>query len=133
MEVTEPLCLPTQLATRMGMYLGPSNVDLIITYLSSSYKHFHELPLNQLMAIDHVMATFKEATTKYQAKHDHMPSVFIDRVDLLTKHDPELFLWLISHANIFANQLIARFVFISSEGSIMPILKSTSAMNRLTN
>lgn len=115
---------PHTIGSKNGMHLGPSNVkDFLLTYLSNSYKHIHELPLNQLTVIDHVMATFKEAAMRYQTKHDHMPSVFIDGVDFLAKDYPQLFLQLISHAKIFANQLVARFLFISSEGSIIPILK----------
>lgn len=102
----------------------------MVPLLSCGYKHYYELPPEQLIAIDCVMETFKLAAIRYQTEHDKMLSVFIDGIDLLAENNPDVFLRLISHAKIFVNQLIARIIFISSEGSIMPILKSTSAMNR---
>ena len=119
-----------QLARTIGIRLGPSNVeDIIIFYVSNSYKHFHELLSNQLMAIDKVMDTFKGAAIQFRAKYGYMPTVFIDGADLLTEHNAESFLTLLSHAKVFANLLITLFIFVSSEGSIMPILKSSSAMS----
>ena len=58
--------------------------------------------------------------------------MFIDGVDDLAKANPDVFLQRVTHAKVLANEMIARVILVSSEGSIMPILKSTSAMNRST-
>jgi len=59
-----------------------------------------------------------------------VPCLFIDGVDLLTKKNKKMFLQLVSYAKECANNRLLRIVMISSEGSIMPILNKTSAMNR---
>ena len=126
--------LPERLASKMGMRLGPTDVvDVFLGYLSSGYKHYYKLPPDPLIAFDFVIKTFKEAARRYKAKSGNIPTIFIDGTDLLAKIDPEAFIQLICHGKILANELVARIVFISSEGSIMPILKSTSAMNRSTS
>ena len=65
MEITEPLMFPQKLAAKIGMRLGPSNVeDMMLGYLSSEYKHYYELPSSTLKAVDIVTDTFKGATKR---------------------------------------------------------------------
>ena len=117
----------------MGMRLGPSNIeDVVLGYLSSSYKHYYELPCSQLLALDFVLDKFKGAAIRYQGKNGNIPSVFIDGIDVLAKANPDVFLRLVTHAKILANEMIARVIFVSGEGSTMPLLRSTSAVNRST-
>ena len=51
---------------------------------------------------------------------------------MLAKQEKELFIRLVSHAKRLANANTVLVVFVSSEGSILPIMKSLSAVNRST-
>lgn len=84
------------------------------------------------MVLDFVLDKFKRAAIRYQGKNGDIPSVFIDGIDVLAKANPDAFLRLVTHAKILANEMTARVIFVSSEGSIRPILNLTSAMNRST-
>ena len=68
----------------------------------------------------------------YVQKHGVVPVLFIDGVDLVAKHNPLLFSSLITQAKIMANVNILSIVFISSERSVMLLLKKASGMNRST-
>ena len=54
----------------------------------------------------------------------------IDGVDVLAKHNKELCCQLITNAKILANRRIINVVLVSSEGSVVPLLKKLSAKNR---
>ena len=50
---------------------------------------------------------------------------------MLTKDDEDLFIRLIRHANVLANNRKPIIVFVSSEGSVVPLLEETSGENHL--
>lgn len=76
------------------------------------------------------MCTLKDAAERFMNKHGMMPCVFIDGVNLLASENEKVFLQLVSYAKEFANNRLVHIVMVSSEGSVMPILNKTSAMNR---
>ena len=92
-EITEPKSLPEQLAFKMGMRLGPTDVvDVFLGYLSSGYKHYYELPPDPLIAFDFVIETFKGAARRYKAKSGNILTIFIGGIDLLAKIAPDAFI-----------------------------------------
>ena len=54
----------------------------------------------------------------------------IDGVDVLAKHNEELCCQLITNAKILPNRKTINIVLVSSEGSVVPLLKKLSATNR---
>ena len=66
LEICEPESFSQRLAAKMGMRLGPSNIeDVVLGYLS---EHYYELPCGQLLALDFVLDKFKGAAIRYQGK-----------------------------------------------------------------
>lgn len=106
--------------------------DLALSYLSDKYVHYLRLPKLPLDSAAMVMQTLGEAANSYVKKHGVVPVLFIDGADLLAKHNVVLFSRLITQAKIMANSSTLSIVFVSSEGSIMPLLKNSSGMNRST-
>lgn len=56
--------------------------------------------------------------------------LFIDSADLLAKHEKDLFVHLVAHAKRAANAGFLTVVFVSSEGSILPIVQKLSGVSR---
>ena len=77
------------------------------------------------------MNVLKEASKMFQAKYKKMPVLFIDSIDVLAEEDEKLVTSLLSHAKYLANQDLLKVVLISSEGSVMPIIRRFSGANRV--
>jgi len=78
-----------------------------------------------------LLQSLGEAAEEYKVKHNCVPILFIDGVDLLAKHDEKMCRKLITAAKIMANSSVLKIVLISSEGSILPIIEELSARNRV--
>lgn len=59
-----------------------------------------------------------------------MPTLFIDSSDIMAKHEKELFTILLQQAKDLANAEILTIVFVSSQGSILPVVQKSSAFSR---
>lgn len=113
------------------MKVAPSGIiDLILGYISDSYKLYHEIPEDKDKSLATIMNVLQVAAKKFQAKHGKIPFLFIDGIDVLANKDEELVTCLLSHAKYMSNHDILKVVLISSEGSIMPLVKKFSGINR---
>ena len=130
-EITEPRSFVVGLTEELGMKTSPTTVmDLILGYISKGYRHYHQLPDNQLAGFDMVTGVLTRAAAAYTKTTGKVPVLFIDGVDLLAKRDPQLCSSLITIAKILANANKVKIILVSSEGCIMPFLELMSASNR---
>ena len=120
-----------KLGQEIGMKLSATGFfDVLLGYISNSYRHHHSLPNDQVAAIGKVFEILEESAGVYAKKYQQIPVLFIDGVDILAKHTPKLCEVLITLAKIMANNNKLKVVLVSSEGTIMPHLKRLSAANR---
>ena len=130
-EVWEPKRFVEALAEDVGMKIKPDNVlDLLLEYVSKNYVHYHPLPQGTLEGVAVVMDTLQVATVEYEEQKGRVPVLFLDGADLLAKWDEAVFARLLVHAKVLANNNILSIVFVSSEGSVLPLLKDSSGNNR---
>ena len=130
-EVREPKALATGLARAVSMKIAPSNVfDLVLGYISSTYFMYYRLSKSQEVAVDTIFETLEVAAKKFISEKGETPTLFIDGSDLIAKHEKGLFVHLISHAKRMANAGVLSVVFVSSEGSLLPIIQGLSGMSR---
>lgn len=130
-EISQPECFVQALAEEIGMKTKPTNIfDMLLEYMSKKYVHYHRLPDCPIEGTGIVINTLQEAAEGYKAKHGRVPVLFLDGVDLLAKFNDTLFSRLLVHAKILANENKLSIVFVSSEGSVMPLLEDCSRANR---
>jgi len=67
----------------------------------------------------------------FQKKHGKMPVLFLDGIDLVVKYDEKLFGALVTQAKGLSNRGMLRVVFVSSDGSVIPLLQKYAAINRM--
>lgn len=121
----------TGLSQSLGMKLSPTTaLDLLLSYISQDYCHYHNLPDTGTAALHYALEVMEKSASAYTKKYRKIPVLFIDGVDILAKHDPNLCEVLITLAKILANNNKVKIVLISSEGTIMPLLRKLSAANR---
>ena len=129
-EITEPSGFVRSLK-EMGMKLKPTIfLDLVLNYISESYCHYHVLPKCQLDGIDYTIGVLENAAMRYTKKYGEVPVLFVDGVDILTKRDAKLCHTLLTRVKILANGNKLKVVLVSSEGTIISLLKKLSAANR---
>ena len=84
----------------------------------------------QEVSVDTIFETLESAAIKFVSVKDGTPTLFIDGADLLAKHEEVLLQRLISHAKRLANASVLCIVFVSSEGSILPLVQEMSVASR---
>ena len=130
-EIDEPNSFVSDLSREIGMKIAPITfLDLILGYVSQKYTHYYELPECQLSGIKMVLNILNETAKRYIREKKKISVLFLDGVDVLAKHDPNLFTTLITLAKVLANNNELKIVFISSEGTVMSLLEDLSATNR---
>ena len=130
-EVFEPNVFDRDLAKEISMKIGPSNiVDLVLGYFSSDDFVYYHLPEEQDKAMDVTFKVLDETATKYKEKHGKIPTLFIDGADILAKYQDELFKHTVHLAKVLGNAEVLTTVFVSSEGSILPIVQKLSEVTR---
>ena len=131
-EIVSASSFTSDLAKEISMKTEPSGIiDLALGYLSSNYKSYHELSDDNEKRLSVIMDVLKEASKMFKAKYKKMPVLFIDGINVLAKKDKELVTSLLTHAKYLANQDLLKVVLISSEGSVMPIIRRFSGANRV--
>ena len=131
MEVFDPLSLTEELAKAVGMVVSPTNLfDLALSYISSDYCHYHNLPKDPARGVSYVLDNLAGQCGKYKKKHKCTPCLVIDGVDLVAKSNPEVFVHLVNRAKYMGNEGLLRVIFVSSEGSVVPLITSTSSRSR---
>ena len=129
----EPSFFADELVKEASIKTRPTNVfDLMLGHLSDRYVSLSSSPDSSVTNAAMLLNTLEEACIKYVEEHGVVPVLFIDGTDLIAKHNERLFSSLITHAKVMANMNTLCIVFVSSEGSIMPLLKSASGVNRAT-
>ena len=131
-EIAEPAVFAKDLGEEAGMKTEPTNIwDLIFGYVSDRYLHYYNLKSEcQLIRLDVVFKAVWDAAVEYQKNYGKVPVLFINGVDLLAKYDEEVCRHLISYSKLLANKDFIRIVLVSSEGTIVLLMKSLSAVNR---
>ena len=100
-KIIEPKSFVTE---KVGMKIKPSSVfDLMLEYISAKYCHYHWIPDCPLEGIAVVLNTLREAAVEYKSRHGRVPILFLDGLDILAKHNKKLFIRLLIHAKILAN------------------------------
>ena len=131
-EVREPESFVKSLARAVNMKIEGSNViDLFLAYLRDSFVVFHKLPESPRQGIKYVISTVENAAVRFQKKHGKMPVLFLDGIDLVVKYDEKLFGALVTQAKGLSNRGTLRVVFVSSDGSVIPLLQKYAAINRM--
>ena len=131
-NVCEPKDFARELAEAVGMKIGPSNIlDLLLGYFSSDIFVYYHLPENQDQAVNLIFKTLSKAANRFKATHaGNVPTLFIDGSDVLCKFENELFMHLLYQAKELANAEQLTIVFVSSEGSILPLIQESSTSSR---
>ena len=134
-EVFDPNYLGKDLGTEVGMVQQPTSpIDLLFTYLSGdSYAQYHKIPKDPSGSMHYVLARLEEQAKKYKSKHGRTPVLVIDGIDLLAKRNKMLFIDLVDRAKHLANSRTLKIIFVSSEGSVIPLVKATSSKSRLAD
>ena len=97
-------CMRASLAKEIGMKILPTTIlDLMLGYVSSHYTHYHVLPESQQSGIKMLMEVLEVAAARYRQKHNKIPVLFINGINLLVKNQKELFHSLVTLAKIMAN------------------------------
>lgn len=123
--------ITTKLAKELKMKIAPSNIfDIVLGYFTTTYTLYYTLPVDQAEAFDIIIANLKSAAEKYRAIHGRVPALFIDGADLIAKNEQDLFLRMLVHAKDLANEGDLTIVFISSEGSVIPLVQQISGVSR---
>ena len=105
MEVFEPLSLTKELAKAVGMVVSPTNLfDLALSYISSDYSHYHNLPKDPILGLSYVLDNLAGQCGKYIKKHGCTPCLVIDGIDLVAKSNPEVFVHLVNRAKYLGNE-----------------------------
>ena len=130
-NVCEPKVFAHELAEAVGMKVGPSNIlDLVLGYFSSDTFVYYHLPKNQEEATNMIFKTLKKASIKFQSTKGKVPTLFIDGSDVLAKFEKDLFIHVLQHAKELANDELLTIAFVSSEGSILPVVQKSSTLSR---
>ena len=130
-NVCEPEMFTKELAEEIGMKVGPSNIfDLILGYFSSDLFLYYHLPENKNEAVSTIFKTLASAARKFKSKYGTTPTLFIDGTDVLAKFEENVFLHILQHAKELANGEVLTIVFVSSEGSILPLIQKSSTFSR---
>jgi len=131
LEIDSPEGLAEVLSNEIELKTAPSNLfDLMLGYISDKYIHYVGLPQSEVKALKKVFDVLEDVSEMYYKEVGEIPMLVIDGVDMLAKHDPKLCCQLITHAKVLANMKKLTIVLVSSEGSIMPLVKKLSATNR---
>jgi len=99
-------------------------------YISDRYAHYHTLSDDQVQAFGEVMSVLKTSASWYKADFGKVPVLIIDGVDILAKKYKEICCQLVSYAKVLANDDELKLVLVSSEGTILPLIKHLSGTNR---
>ena len=128
----EPQVFSKRLAEAIGMKIGPSNIlDLLLGYFSSDVFVYYHLPGDQLEAIDLIFKNLTRAAERFKDQHKgKVPTLFIDGSDVICKFERDLFHHLLQQAKELANAELLTIVFVSSEGSIIPMIQHSSTSSR---
>ena len=132
-NVCEPTVFARKLTETVGMKIGPSNIfDLVLGYFSSDTFVYYHLPeKRQEEAVDLIFETLSKVAKRFKVTHNGIvPTLFIDGSDVLCKFEMELFMHLLSQAKELANAELITIVFVSSEGSIVPLVQQSSTSTR---
>ena len=130
-EIGEPDNFISALSKEIGMKTLPTTfIDLALSYVSTSYCHYHQLLESQVAGLDMVLKVLSDVAKLYTRKSGKVPLLCINGVDVLAKRNEKLCSALISLAKLMASTNILKVVLVSSEGTIMPFLEKLSAVNR---
>ena len=88
------------------------------------------LPENKNEAVSTIFKTLASAARKFKSKYGTTPTLFIDGTDVLAKFEENVFLHILQHAKELANGEVLTIVFVSSEGSILPLIQKSSTFSR---
>ena len=85
-EISEPRTFVNALSTEIGMKTSPNTVlDLVLSQISISYCHYHQLPQNNPVAgLDMVLKVLSDVGQMYSIKYGEIPVLCIDGVDPIT-------------------------------------------------
>ena len=118
----EPDSFISGLSQAVDMKVAPGTIlNVMLSYFTDKYTQYYALPDLASFGLNMLLQSLGEAAKEYKVKHNCVPVLFIDGVDLLAKHDERMCRKLITAAKIMANSSILKIVLISSEGSILPI------------
>ena len=77
-----------------------------------------------------VQDALEEVAAQYLTKHGRPVTLVIDAADLIAKHDDKFFLRLQDFAKKCADNKSMTVAFVSSEGTVLPLLTESSAFSR---
>ena len=125
---------PERLADALGMRMKPTAIDVLLGKYFSSTSGFFTLPANYLGKLTYVINKLAERSEVFKNKTGRPPCLFIDGVDLLSKHGhKDEFVKLVDIAKHCAEEGNLRIVFGCSEGHIIPVINAdnTSSKSRV--
>ena len=83
-----------------------------------------------MTVLQYVLEQLENAARKYQSKHGCMPVLVINGIDLWQK---KTIISLVDRAKYLANTCVLKIILVSSEGSVMTLIKATSSKPKLTD
>ena len=131
-EVFDPISFAKELGESVGMTTKPNSIiDLAVSSLSDTYHHYHTIPDHPRLAVAYVLNKIAAQALIFKKKYGYSPCLVLDGVDLIAKEDPNIFVYLIDRAKYLSNSKVMHIVLVSSEGSVLPHLNSTSSKTRI--
>ena len=120
-----------EMTNQLGLKTKPSGIiDLALGHFSQNYVTHHQLPKDQWASMDYIFRILIRVSKQYKRKHDQMPVLIIDGCDALAKGNAKSFERHVYLAKVLINDGTLHMLFVSSEGSIIPEVQKSSAINR---
>ena len=103
----------------------------IVGWGNLPYKSWYVLPKSTEAALSYVFEVLEKQGQALRSNESKIPTIIIDSVDIIEKTDPELFKHLIRLTKRVANDGSLNIVLVSSEGHVVPTVKSLSEKSRV--
>ena len=134
LEVYEPRDLARELAKTAHIPLDEHAhlLDYIVHRAGiKRYSACYRLPRDlQHEGVSQVLDILAERGVRFREKHGHIPCLFIDGVDLLSKENPTAFVALVDKAKALASNGSLRLVFVAGDGDALSLIEQTPSASK---
>ena len=119
------------LADAIGLRRGLGGIiSFILSWFNPAYASYYYLQGNSLKEnTNFLVNTLRDAAKKYKKMNGVAPVLIIDGSDILAKQHVSVLQGLLQCAKMCADDLLLTFVFVSSDGSIIPAVKENSSVS----
>ena len=119
------------LADAIGLRRGLGGIiGFTLSWFNPAYASYYYLQGNSLKEnTDFLVNALRDAARKYKKMYGVAPVLIIDSSDILAKQHASVLQDLLQCAKVCADDLLLTFVFVSSDGSIIPAVQEDSSVS----